>query len=81
MKLTNRELIRLKKEVFLMEHGFYNTDIDIFFAIIQSEKDKQLEILNKYADLNYYKPKDLEKIWFRETFPEFFEKEIEHERN
>lgn len=77
MKLTNRELIRLKKEVFLLEHGFYNSELFNFSIDIKHNEDKRKELMCKYPNANYYVHEELKRIWFRERFPEFFEEEMQ----
>ena len=77
MKLTQKELIRLKKETHLLEHGFYERDIHVWYLdnIEKADKDKRGEILRRHPNLNPYAWKELRQIWFRETFPEFFDRE------
>jgi hypothetical protein len=88
MKLTQKELIRLKKETHLLEHDFYHKEIlrwwaykshtsvrvdefDItYFGGKLTKWGKEFDIMNEHIK------KEIEKMWFREKFPEFFEEEL-----
>ena len=75
MKLTGKELIRLQKEVCLLEHGFYEVDINQwFYDDYPKNIDRIRKILNDDdAQIlsSYWRP-IIERIWFKEQFPEFF---------
>lgn len=72
-KDARAELVRLQKEIHLLEHGFYDADIQEFYQeLLDNDKEKLHEMLRKYNNLNPYNTKDLKIIWFKEKFPEFF---------
>ena len=80
MKLTNKELIRLKKETFLFEHGFYDNEIrDWYYKFKGKDLETRVEISLKY-NLNPYSHKEMKQLWFRMIFSEFF-KEENNEKN
>ena len=78
MKLTNKELIRLKKEVFLVEHGFYDIEIANWFDEDFPANRKRIRDILGDDSVHYYSKEwkqPLAWLWLKEHFPEFFEEE------
>lgn len=80
MKLTIKELIRLKKETHLLEHGFYDEEIEKWFDFKYDQKTNQKIIVDKNGLKHIFSnpalfgscSKIIKQFWFKEKFPEFF---------
>jgi hypothetical protein len=70
-----KELIRLQKETHLLEHDFYDEEIQEYYNKRAFDKNGRTKFGREYR-LEYtpYKEK-LKKLWFKQFFPEFFEKD------
>jgi len=89
MKLTQKELIRLQKETHLLEHGFYEKDVTYWWgkkAFTSCYKNEFGTIFfggkptkwgEEFKDCltNNLVKAIVNRMWFREKFPEFFEEE------
>jgi len=92
MKLTQKELIRLQKETHLLEHGFYDKEIQrqFYFKAYANCHEKNGELLlggplteygrrfskSYFEGLRKDEQTEVRCNWFKEKFPEFFEKDI-----
>lgn len=71
-KDARAELVRLQKETYLFEHGFYDKEIQEW--IIMDDQHRRQEFERECGSKwNLFMCGYVRKVWFKEKFPEFFE--------
>jgi hypothetical protein len=66
--MKKEELVRLQKEVFLLEHGFYDDKVIKELVDDWNAREEMYKIYGQGLPLG-----SLRRHWFRIHFPEFFE--------
>lgn len=69
--LTEQDLIQLKKETYLFEHGFYSKDYREWLNGLKWEQREQLERCCSYSLYSEHNQL-IGVIWFKITFPKYF---------